>query len=198
MANVDSRFGLRPVDHLLGINWSSKVRKCYMTGATGAAYIGDPVIIAGSSDATGVYPTVIPATLAATNRFSGVIVGFEPDPDDLSLLYRKNSTNRYALVCTDPYVIYEVQACSAAVLPNTTVGLNAIMVQTHAGDTATGLSGQEMDSGVGTAPAADATYQLCILGLVPRPDNDISAVNAKWRVLIGLHTYLTAGGILGV
>ena len=198
MANVDSRFGLRPVDHLLGINWSSKVRKCYMTGATGACYIGDPVVIAGSSDATGVYPTVVPATLAATNLFSGVVVGFEPDPDDLSLLYRKDSTNRYALVCVDPYVIYEVQACTALVLANTTVGLNAIMVQTHAGDTATGLSGQEMDSGVATAPAADATYQLFILGLVPRPDNDISAVNAKWRVIIGLHSFLTIGGILGV
>lgn len=198
MANVDSPFGLKPVDHLLGINWTAKVRKCYMTGATGATYIGDPVILAGSADASGAYPTVIPATLAATNRFSGVVVGFEPDPDDLSLLYRPTSTNRYVLVCMDPYVIYEVQACSSAVLANTTVGLNAIMVQTHAGDTTTGLSGQEMDSGVGTAPAADVTYQLLILGAVDRPDNDISAVNAKWRVMISLHTFQTTGGILGI
>jgi hypothetical protein len=198
MANVDGPFGLKPVDHLLGLDWSAKVMRCFMTGATGATYIGDPVIIAGSADADGSCPTVVPATLAATNRFSGVVVGFEPDPNDLSLLYRKTSTDRYVLVCVDPYVIYEVQACSAAVLPNTTVGLNAIMVQTHAGNTATRLSGQEMDSGVGTAPAADATYQLLIIGKVPRPNNDISAVNAKWRVVIGLHTFLTTGGILGV
>lgn len=199
MANVDSPFGLKPTDHLLGLDWSSRTMRCNIAAADGTAtYIGDPVIIAGSSDTAGMCPTVIRATLAATNRYSGVVTAFEPNPDNLSLLYRVASTLRYCQVVVDPFVIYEVQACSDSVLANTTVGLNGIMIATHSGSTTTGLSGLELDSGVGTAPAADATYQLLILGLVNRDDNDISAVNAKWRVLISLHSFTTTGGILGV
>jgi len=61
------------------------------------------------------------------------------------------------------------------------------LIDTHAGSAATGLSGLELDSGVSVAPAADATYPLLILGAVPREDNDISVVNAKWRVMISMH-----------
>jgi hypothetical protein len=189
MANVDQRFGLKPVDHLLGLNWSDKVMKCYIpsTDSTRAMFIGDAVDLAGSADATGRYPTVSVVTVGATYPIFGVIVGFDPDPDNLSLLYRADDTNRYCYVCVDPYVIYEIQGCSSAVIGAASVGLNGVLVATHSGDTATGLSGLELDSGASTAPAAAATYQLLILGAVPREDNDISAVNAKWRVMISLH-----------
>lgn len=189
MANVDSRFGLKPVGHLLGLNWSDKVMKCYIpsTDSTRAFFIGDAVDLAGSADATGRYPTVTVVTVGATYPIFGVIVGFEPDQDNLSLKHRLDDTSRYCYVCVDPYVIYEIQACSSAVLAATTVGLNGVLVATHAGDAATGLSGLELDSGAATAPAANATYQLFVLGAAPRDDNDISAVNAKWNVLISLH-----------
>ena len=185
MANVDQRFGLKPVDHLLGLNWSDKVRRCFMTGASGAAYIGTPVDLAGSADASGAYPTVAPVTVGATHPIFGVIVGFEPDPTDLTLLYRKNSTDRWALVCCDPFVIFEIQGDSSGVITKDMVGANAVLIDTHSGDTATGLSGMELY--YTTTPAADPTYQLLILGASTRPDNDITAVNAKWNVLISLH-----------
>lgn len=185
MSNVDQRFGLKPVGHLLGLNWTDQVRTCYMTGASGAAYIGDAVDFAGSSDASGVYPTIAPATVGALNPIAGVIVGFQPDPTDLTILYRKNSTNRYAYVVFDPFVIYEIQASTDAVMLATYVGSNAVLIGTHSGDTATGLSGMELSTA--TTPTNDATYQLLILGKAPREDNDISSINSKWHVLISLH-----------
>lgn len=193
MANVDRRFGLRPVGHLLGINWSAGVRKCYIpsTDSTRAFFIGDVVDLAGSSDTLGRYPTVtVSGVGGATAPIFGVIVGFDPDPDALNLLYRKDDTARYCYVVVDPFVIYEVQGCSSAVIGASSVGLNAVLVATHSGDTATGLSGLELDSGASTAPASDATYPLTIIGASPVEDNDISVVNAKWHVMITLHRML--------
>jgi hypothetical protein len=185
MANVDNPFGLRPVGHLLGLDWSSRLRRCFMTGASGATYIGDAVDLAGSADATGAYPTIAPITVGATHPIFGVVVAFEPDPTDLTLLYRKNSTDRYAMVCCDPFVIFEVQGDSTGVITKDMVGANAVLVGTHSGSTTTGLSGMEMY--FTTTPAANATYQLLILGASNDPHNDISLVNAKWQVLISLH-----------
>lgn len=189
MANVDYRFGLRPVGHLLGLDWSASVRKCYIpsTDSTRAYFIGDAVDLAGSSDASGQCPTVIAVTVGATHPIFGVIVGFQPDPDNLTLLYRPDDTARYCYVCCDPFVIYEIQGCSSAVITNASVGLNGCLIDTHAGSTATGLSGLELDSGVSVAPSANSTYPLLILGAVPREDNSIASVNAKWHVLISMH-----------
>lgn len=191
MANNDFPAGLRPVGHLLGLDWSAGVRRCYIPSTDGTAvFVGDPVDLAGSADTTAEAPTVARATVGATNPIFGVCVGFEPDQDDLTLKHRVASTNRYALVCCDPFVIYEIQGCSGAAIGAASVGLNAVLIATHAGSAATGRSGIEMDSGATTAPASDSTYQLLILGAVPRPDNDISVVNAKWHVLITLHRLL--------
>jgi len=192
MANVDFRFGLKPIGHLLGLNWNSAVRKCYIPAADTSigVFVGDTVELAGSADATGAYPTVTRCTLAATNPIAGVVVGVEPDPAvGLNITYRQNSTSRYVWCLFDPFVIYEVQACSAAVITKDSVGLNAILVATHTGNVITGLSGLELDSGIGTAPAANATYQLLILGASDDPKNDITAVNARWHVMISLQRF---------
>lgn len=188
MANTDARVGLKPVGHLLGLDWSARLRKCYIpsTDSTRAMFIGDAVTLAGASDATGRYATVTPATVGATNVIYGVIAAFEPDPTDLTLMYRKDDTSRYCYVIFDPYVIYEIQGDSAAAVASTSVGLNSVLIATHSGDTVTGLSGLELNSSV---VAADATYQLHILGAAPYEDNDISLVNAKWHVIINLHGY---------
>lgn len=190
MANVDFRQGLRPVGHLLGLSWNSSAQKCYIpsTDTSIGVFVGDAVDLAGSADATGAYPTVVRVTVGATNPIYGVVIGVEPDPSvGLNIVYRQNSTSRYVWVIRDPFVIYEIQACSSAVIGAASVGLNAVLVATHTGDTVTGLSGLELDSGVATAPASDSTYQLTILGASDDPKNDISAVNARWHVLINLH-----------
>jgi hypothetical protein len=190
MANVDFRQGLRPIGHLLGLNWNSNLQKCYIpsTDTSIGVFVGDAVDLAGSSDATGAYPTVTRVTTGASNPIYGVVVGIEPDPSvGLNITYRQNSTSRYVWVIRDPFVIYEIQGCSSAVITAASVGLNAVLVATHTGNTTTGLSGLELDSGAGTAPAADSTYTLTIMGCSDDPKNDITAVNAKWHVMINLH-----------
>lgn len=203
--NSNTPFGLRPVRHLNGNPWNGQTQKCYIpsTDAT-AMFIGDAVDLAGSADAAGVCPTVKKATAGDSNAIYGVIIAFEPDPDNLGKIYRPASTGRYCYVCIDPDVIFEIQACSGAILANTTVGLNAVLIYTNSGSTITGLSGAEMDSGASDAPAADASNQLMIMGLVDRPDNDIATKNAKWEVMINLHRLRATGdsanysGALGV
>lgn len=190
MANADTPFGLIPYRHLNGMPWNGQVHKCYVpsTDSTSAYFVGDVVDIAGSADTDGTCLTVIAGSAGlATYPIFGVIVAFEPDAGDLSLQYRKDDTARYCYVCCDPDVIFLVQGCSSAVIAATAVGLNACLVKTHSGSTITGKSGWELDSGATNAPAANATYPLMILGAAPLPDNDISAVNAKWQVLIAMH-----------
>ena len=96
-----------------------------------------------------------------------------------------DGTRQLALVCDDPDVIYEIQADGA--IPAASVGLNAVLIDTHSGDTATGLSGTELDT-TSDAPAADASNQLLILRAVNRDDVDTTLTHAKVEVLINQHT----------
>ena len=36
--------------------------------------------------------------------------------------------------------------------------------------------------------AANASYQLTIIGGVDRPDNDLTLTHAEWKVIINLHS----------
>ena len=87
MANTDAPTGFKPIGHLLGLKWNSAVRRFYMTGASGATYLYDLVDIAGSADATGNYATIAKGSAGlATYPVLGSVIGFEPDPTDLTLL----------------------------------------------------------------------------------------------------------------
>lgn len=199
MANVDSAFGLRPVGHLMGLNWSASVREAYMdSGDANDYFIGDAVYLDGTqTDTTGIRQTVLAATVGSAGRIWGVITGFRPDPDNLDVAYGKGSTTRYPYVCIDPYVIYEIQ-CNGT-LTYAHIGLNADLVNANStGSTTTGLSGQELNiTGINTTD----TLQLHILGVSDRPDNTIGE-HCVVDVLINTHMYLpylvTEGGITGV
>lgn len=199
MANVDSPFGLRPVRHRNGAPYSGAANPYYIASSYGTAlYVGDPVIkVAGGSntaavDAAGVgsfaigdLPSVEKATAGDGNRITGVIVGFATNPDNLTQHYNPASTERVALVCDDPDVIFEIQADGA--IPAASMGLNGVLIFAHAGSTVTGLSGVELDT-TSDAPAADASNQLLILGAAKRSDNDTTLTHAKVEVLINQHT----------
>jgi hypothetical protein len=89
------------------------------------------------------------------------------------------------------------------------VGLNAVFVAT-AGSAVTYLCGYEIDGGVATAPAADCTFQVMIMGVVDREDNDVTLIHANWLVLNSMShfnsmgdsgdatTAATRGGLFGV
>lgn len=192
MANLDRPAGFKPVKHFSGSPWNGKANVYYLPSTDGTAtFIGDAVKLAGSADATGMYPTVAQAA-AGDKTIVGVIIGFglSPEimgnPDNVNMKYRLASTAMYCLVVDDPMVIFEIQEDSVGNnLAATEVGLNTNIV-VGAGSTTTGKSGMELDS---SDTATDGAGQLRILRAVNRPDNELGA-NCKWEVLIVEHAYL--------
>jgi hypothetical protein len=191
MANLDRPSGFKPVKHLSGSPWNGKANVYYLksTYAT-AVFIGDAVKLAGSADATGMYPSIERAA-AGDMTIVGVVIGFglQPEvmgnPDNPNMKYRLASVAMYALVVDDPFVIFEVQEDSTGNdIDADMVGLNTNLVA-GAGSTVTGLSGMELDS---SDTATATTGQLRILRAVNRPDNELGA-NCKWEVLIVEHAY---------
>lgn len=199
MANIDSPFGLKPVRYRNGAPYTGSVTPMFIAaGYATALFVGDPVIkVAGGSNtaavkvpgagsfAIGTLPSIEKATAGDANRITGVIVGFSPDPANLDRKHNPASTQRVALVCADPNVVFEIQANGA--IPAASIGLNAILIYTHSGSTTSGLSGVELDT-TGTAPSTDASNQLLILSAVNREDNDTTLTHAKVEVLINQHT----------
>ena len=87
MANVDTPFGFKPIEHLNGNPWNGKTRVYYIPATDNTAvFVGDPVKSAGSADTTGRFPTI--AQAAAGDLIRGVVVGFDvrvpPSVEDLA------------------------------------------------------------------------------------------------------------------
>ena len=210
MANSDTRFGLKPVRHKSGAPYNGAVTPYSIKANYGTAlYIGDPVIkVANGSNAAalsapgvgrfaiGTLPEVEKATAGDNNRITGAIVAFGASPTALDKQYNPASTERIVLVCDDPDMVFEIQADGAVTAAE--MGLNAVLIFTHGGSTATGLSGVELDT-TSDVPAADASNQLLILRAVNRDDNDTTLIHAKVEVLINQHTQSVGTvGTLGI
>lgn len=198
MANVDTPSGLKPIRHRNGAPYNGATNPYWIpAGYATALFVGDPVVKIGTANAAevivpgaGKFPigTAISINKAAagdTNRITGVIVGFSPLPNGLETVYNPASTERIAWVCDNPDVIFEIQANGA--IPAASIGLNAVLIYTHAGSTTTALSGAELDT-TSDVPAADASNQLLIMRAVNREDNDTTLIHAKVEVLINQHT----------
>jgi len=203
MANLDTPFGLKPVGHLMGLDYNAGVEKCYVSANYGTAlFIGDPVDIdptLANKDATGKYQAVEQASAGDGEYIYGVIIAIEPDRDDLTKQYIPASTGGYVHVVTDSYVIFEIQDDGAAASTKVFTGQNANLIATHSGDTTTGISGFELDTN-SDAPDADASNQLYVRRLVDRENNALGAW-AKWEVTLNLHRLRSTGdgdGSLGV
>lgn len=200
MANSDTPMGLKPIRHGNGAPYNGAYSEYYVpsTYAT-ALYIGDPVIVTGTSNTSGykgnepgTLPEINKATAAGGNYITGVIVGFEPLPGDLTKTYNAASTERIVYVADDPDLVFEIQEDGDTTpLAATSASNNADLIYTHSGSTATGQSGAELDS---TTINTTATLQLRVKRLVNRVNNSIGAY-AKWEVMINLHTQRYTTGI---
>ena len=200
----DTPFGLKPKGTRNGAAYNARISKYYKaSGYATAVFIGDAVVRAGSANTAevtsgtevhmpGTLPDINRATVGDGNAITGVVVGFEANPDAQTTVHSPASTEQVVLVCDDPYAEFEIQADGT--LAATQVGLNAVLIDTHSGSTNTGLSGTELDT-TSDAPAADASNQLTILRFTPRSDNDIGT-NSKVDVRITNHT--EAHGALGI
>lgn len=189
MANTNNPFGLKPVKDGNNRPYTGGGNVYFIpTTDSNNLYIGDSVIISGTADAAGI-PSAVKATAGTSNRITGVIIGWVPNPTIVAAGYRAASTAAYAIVEDDPNVTFEVQASTAAI---TDVGANINL----AAATGSRLT-QSATYANGAQIATTATYQLRILGFAQRPENEIGAY-AKLLVRINQPTETGAAGSTGV
>lgn len=208
MANANTPFGLKPIGGNATVE-NGLLEHMYMPADYATdAYVGDPVIkvaagandvpvtvIGGGTFEVGTLREVNVATVGDTNEITGVIVGFLPTTRD-SKTYGEASTVRVAIVNTDPYQDYLVQAAGA--IAPADIGLNGVLINVGGGSTTTGLSGMELNTTT-DAPAADASNQLIIRKAYNAPDNETNAAYNKVIVRINLSTEAaTRSGNLGI
>jgi hypothetical protein len=197
MANPTGPFGLRPVRHKNGAPWNGATVPVYCSASYATAlYVGDPVVISlvtAERDALGRYLSVNKSAGTDGIVVQGAIVSFEPDPDDLTKVYRAASTARIANVCMDQTVIYHIRGDGGGTPAATWVGINAVMIANTAGSTTTGLSGMMLDEGTTTAPDQNQSYPLVIEGIANIPNNDLGD-NVIWEV--SLNTFFNATGLV--
>ena len=204
MANVDAPFGFRPVRYISGAPYNGAVNPYWIKNTSNnAVFIGDPVIVQGTSNTAtievpgagsflpGTLPEILKTAAGDGNPSTGIIVSFAADPTALETTHRVNATERVAYVCDDPDVIFHCQGDSAATIGVGDISNNADFIKTHSGSTVTGISGMEVDSGT---QSADASNQLIVLRLANIVGNDLSAVHAIWEVMLSSHTMRNAGG----
>jgi hypothetical protein len=147
-------------------------------------FLGDLVILTGSGKNIDV---AVGAAGTPSASVLGVFAGCQYVASNGDVVWAKQwatgtvtsgSQDAEAFVYTDPGIVYEVQALTIAAAD---VGLAADMEDTNAGDAATGVSRQELDSTYG------ATGQLLTLGLSTKTDGINPAeygANAKVEVVI--------------
>lgn len=185
MANTDNPAGFRPVMHRNGAPYSGAFRSYSVAAGYGTALmIGDPVILAGTSQ------TINGRILSDVQRCAtggvtcGVIVGVKPDSQD-SLRYRAASTLREVYVADDPDLLFEIQeGNSGTALAADDAGLNVDYV-VASGSTVTGLSGVQINN---ATEATTNTLDLHLMAPVARDDNAIG-YSCKWLVTFNRHQY---------
>lgn len=200
MANATGIFGLKPVRHISGAPWNGAVVKCYISASYATAlFIGDPVLLSptlAEKDPTGMHPTINKSAGTAGAVVRGVIVGFEPNADDLTKTYNPASTEAYAYVCMDEDVVFAIRGDGGTTLTKAVPGQNAVMIADSAGSTVTGLSGMALDEGTATAPNTTQNFTLHIIAIQNQEDNALGD-NAVYEVL--LNTFAnTTGKYLGI
>lgn len=191
MPNVNSPFGLMPIQDD-GTPFNGQGRLVYFPASqAGNIFRGDPIVALGGSDAYGV-PSYGIATAGASNLVGGVFIGPSNGPaagaNATSALtrdlptYRQASIANYGLMLEDPNMLFAIQEDSVGgALTNASANLNANLVS-GAGSTYSGASGWMLQS---SSAATTATLQLRILGLHRAPDNAIGNY-ARWIVRLNL------------
>jgi hypothetical protein len=178
MANTDGAFGFRPISRD-GSPYNGATLRCVFAAADAtAAFIGDPVILDGSSSEG--YPGV--SQCAAAEPVFGVVTAFEANPDSLGDQYLKASTKRFCQVTPANGTYFEVQEDGDGTdLLAVEVGLNAGF-EVAAGSTTYGISGFELDA---SDASTTSTLDLQIVALVDRADNQLTGTgNANKSVIV--------------
>lgn len=184
MPNGNAPQGLIPRRMRTGESENGALNEYYVDPAYATAvFEGDPVILSGTGSPEGV-PGVVVATAGATNRITGVVIGFRPDPGIVARGYLTASTGGYVLVADNPDAEFEIQEDSiGSNLAITNIGQNADLVA-GAGNTFLKRSGWMLDS---STAGTGATMQVRIVGFQQRVDNELGQYG-KWLVRLNLPT----------
>ena len=194
MANINAPFGLKPIRYAWGAPYNGAANAYFATGASGAIFIGDTIVLDGTANASTVQGyeagTLTGCSISAVgdgDPIHGVCVGVVPVTRD-STTHREDSTDRIIMVADDPNLVFEVQTDTAGTdwALATDIGAYANLL-TGTGSTVTGLSGFTGDTS--DAPdAADVSNQLLIVRLAPRVGNTAGEFGV-YEVLINNHGY---------
>lgn len=185
MANVDKTFGFRPL-HVQG---PTELIECVALSSYGTAlFIGDAVVLGGSSDSSG-RPSVQQAAAGDANVF-GVITNIDAtSPDNLATHRGAASTTRIVQVAPAyPTTRFLVQA--NATLAAGDVGTRYDLV-VASGSTTTGRSAMQLD--VSTAATTGKT--LLLLGTQNRPDNASTGTGVDCVVVFCESNFLNGAGV---
>lgn len=192
MANLNSPFGLRPVQSLLSSPYSGAIRQFSVPASDATAiFIGDPVKMVGTSQIINGQVFADIAQAATGDVICGVVVAVLQNSRE-SFIYRAASTQRVVMVNIDPNALYEIQQGTGGTPLNANdIGLNANFA-VGAGSTVTGLSGVTLNN---ASEAATNTLDLKIVGMPNRVDNDpgtavgTGADASKFYVRINRHLF---------
>lgn len=180
MANTDQPSGFTPVGTTDGSDWHGKLRTVqFADDYAASAFVGDVVKLTGTGSVDGKYEQVEVA--AAGDANIGAIVEILPSFEDegsLTQMYKPASTERLAKVCFGSEVLYEVQEDSdGAALATTDIGSDIDLIA-GAGNTITGISGQEIDSST-----AGSGTQFRIRHIARKEDNELGDF-CRWIVTV--------------
>ena len=183
MANIDVPFGFRPGGKVGG-NPDNGALSQYtiIDGESSTMFQGDMVKFASGG--------VVDAAVADAGLM--VFNGIQYDDPTTGKPTFKNNYDGVDLnkdidcfVYDDPYQVYEAQGDSATAPTQAMVGLYMDSVKTHAGNSTTGISGDELDVSTNSTTLTGAK----VLGFAQTPDNSIAA-HAVMRCFIADSVHL--------
>jgi len=205
MANSNQPRGLSPVGTLTGADFNQSAMTFAIANDASNTYaIGDVVKFAGGSDANGVAYVTKAAT---TDTPVGVIVGFRVADFGVSLqgtnlnltqLYLPLSSGlRYAVVVTDPTIIFEIETDATGVAA-ANVGSNAGMTITANQttlSTSSPLSSTILNSSsiISQGTTGSLALPLTIIAVSPRVNNAVGAYD-NVQVILNKHIFKQASG----
>lgn len=192
MANPNAPFGLRPT-RSLGRSNCQVNEYAHDSGDGTALFIGDPVLLTGSST-TGIAgipdgtPLVIATGTITTTLFRGAVAGVRPTLTNLTLQYGLASTNYALLVYDDPKQLFAVQSDGTAAIGS--VGAN-MSLTAGSGSTVTGLSAYVAHE----ATQATTVLSLRIMRVLPQVGIVGLAANGIYEVKIDAHDLDSQTGV---
>ncbi len=212
MANVNAPFGLRPVKHLSGANWTQQVNLYYIPSTdTNAYFIGDAVQSAAGGDTlTGASAVTLYGTrnsASTSGAIRGVIVGigtsvatpggnfpgaFDPNNLNTVTIPGTKAYAYYVWVVDSPDVIFEGQSDTIAA---TAFNKNAPLFVANA---PTAPQNQSQSYVQGSAANTTQALPLRIIGAPWRIDNDLTSPGTVAKVLVMINQHELSGNTAGV